>query len=176
MWSVLSTLHISNCCATTKYVARNRYIKKIWNFIDTPVVKVLVGMRRVGKSVILKMLIDELIKNGAPPSHILYINKESLEFDDIKNYRHLYQYAKRYFAGNSNTSTEHTNREQHHNYIFVDEIQEIEEWEKAVASFSADQLGDVIISGSNANLLSTELATLLSGRYVEIPIHPLIQY
>jgi len=157
-------------------VARNRYIKKIWNFIDTPVVKVLVGMRRVGKSVILKMLIDELIKNGVPPSHILYINKESLEFDDIKNYRHLYQYAKRYFAGNSNTNTEHTNREQHHNYIFVDEIQEIEEWEKAVASFSADQLGDVIISGSNANLLSTELATLLSGRYVEIPIHPLIQY
>jgi len=157
-------------------VARNRYIKRIWNFIDTPVVKVLVGMRRVGKSVILKMLIDELIKNGVPPSRILYINKESLEFDDIKNYRHLYQYAKRYFAGNSNTSTEHTNREQHHNYIFVDEIQEIEEWEKAVASFSADQLGDVIISGSNANLLSTELATLLSGRYVEIPIHPLIQY
>jgi len=162
--------------ATTKYVARNRYIKKIWNFIDTPVVKVLVGMRRVGKSVILKMLIDELIKNGVPPSHILYINKESLEFDDIKNYRHLYQYAKRYFAGNSNTNIEHNNREQHHNYIFVDEIQEIEEWEKAVASFSADQLGDVIISGSNANLLSTELATLLSGRYVEIPIHPLIQY
>ena len=120
-------------------------------------------MRRVGKSIIMRLLIEQLISSGVPSANILYINKESLEFEALKDYRDLYRYAGEYFkdaaAGRK--------------YILIDEIQEIEGWERAVASFLADGLGDIVISGSNANLLSSELATLLSGRYVEIPVYPL---
>ena len=148
---------------TDTFIVRERYLASINAFIDKPVVKVLKGMRRVGKSIIMRLLIEQLISSGVPSANILYINKESLEFEALKDYRDLYRYAGEYFkdaaAGRK--------------YILIDEIQEIEGWERAVASFLADGLGDIVISGSNANLLSSELATLLSGRYVEIPVYPL---
>jgi predicted AAA+ superfamily ATPase len=122
-------------------------------------------MRRVGKSVIMRLLIEQLIDRGVPAANILYINKESLEFDAVKDYRDLYRYAVDFFKD----GVVATGRK----YILIDEIQEIEGWERAVASFLADGLGDVVISGSNASLLSSELATLISGRYVEIPVYPL---
>ncbi len=147
-----------------KFIVREKYLAAINAFIDKPVVKVLKGMRRVGKSVIMRLLIEQLIGSGVPSANILYINKESLEFETLKNYRDLYRYAGEYFKDAAVTGRK---------YILIDEIQEIEGWEKAVASFLADGLGDMVISGSNANLLSSELATLLSGRYVEIPVYPL---
>jgi predicted AAA+ superfamily ATPase len=147
---------------TANFIMREEYLRAVEMFMDKPVIKVIKGMRRVGKSVIIKLLIDRLIKKNVPITNILYINKESLEYDELKNYTDLYQYTKSYFKDTTGRK-----------YIFIDEIQEIEGWEKAVASFLADGLGDVIISGSNARLLSSELATLISGRYVEIPVYPL---
>ena len=148
---------------TAHFVVRERYLGAIEAFIDQPVVKVLKGMRRVGKSVIMRLLIERLINRGIPGTNILYINKESLAFDAIIDYRDLYRYSGDYFKGGAPGRK----------YILIDEIQEIVGWERAVASFLADGLGDVIISGSNAGLLSSELATLISGRYVEIPVYPL---
>jgi len=150
---------------TANFVVRERYLGAIEAFIDRPVVKVLKGMRRVGKSVIMRLLIERLINSGVPGANILYFNKESFEFDAVKDYRDLYRYAGDYFKD----GVVATGRK----YILIDEIQEIEGWERAVASFLADGLGDVVISGSNASLLSSELATLISGRYVEIPVYPL---
>ena len=143
-------------------IQRDAYLNFIENYIDKPIVKVLIGMRRVGKSAIIKLLINKLLKKNISASNILYINKESLEFDEIKNYKDLYRYAINYFKGIKNRK-----------YIFIDEIQEIAEWEKSVNSFLADNYGDITISGSNSKLLSSELATLLSGRYIEIPVYPL---
>ena len=148
--------------ANLALIQRDAYLNFIENYIDKPIVKVLIGMRRVGKSAIIKLLINKLLKKNIPASNILYINKESLEFDEIKNYKDLYRYAINYFKGIKNRK-----------YIFIDEIQEIAEWEKSVNSFLADNYGDITISGSNSKLLSSELATLLSGRYIEIPVYPL---
>lgn len=144
------------------FTVRHKYLNYAKKFIDKPLIKVFVGMRRVGKSVIMKLIINELLKINVPESNILYINKESLEFDDLKNYMDLYNFTKKYFKDVKGQK-----------YIFVDEIQEIEEWEKAVASLMSENEGDIYISGSNAKLLSSELATLLSGRYIEIPVYPL---
>jgi hypothetical protein len=164
---------------TAPFVVRERYLSAIEAFIDRPVVKVLKGMRRVGKSVIMRLLIERLIDRGVPGANILYINKESLAFDAIKDYRDLYRYAVGYFQNGAargasvTTATSASASVTGRTYILIDEVQEIEGWERAVASFMADGLGDVVISGSNASLLSSELATLLSGRYVEIPVYPL---
>ena len=147
---------------TTKFVLREEYLSKIEKFIDRPIIKVLKGMRRVGKSVIIKLLIEKLIHQNVSIKNIVYINKESLEFEDIKNYKNLYIYVNSILKNKIGKK-----------YIIIDEIQEIEEWEKAVSSFYSENIADIIISGSNAKLLSTELATLLSGRYVEINIYPL---
>ncbi len=145
-----------------KYIKRTLYLDKLKNFIDKPIIKVIIGMRRVGKSTIMKLLIQELLKSGISKESILYINKESLEFENIKNYFDLYKYTTKYFKD-----------KKHKRYVFIDEIQEIESWEKAVASFLSDNIADIFISGSNSKLMSSEIATLLSGRYIEIPIYPL---
>lgn len=179
---------------TAGYVVRERYLSALEAFIDQPVVKVLTGMRRVGKSVIMRLLIERLINRGVPGANILYINKESLEFDTLKDYRDLYRFVVDYLKGGAvaadpaaaaagpvgaaaitaaATQVAAGSAAAARKYILIDEIQEIEGWERAVASFLADGLGDVVISGSNANLLSSELATLISGRYVEIPVYPL---
>lgn len=148
--------------SSKNFTIRHKYLNYIKKFIDKPLIKVFVGMRRVGKSVIMKLIINELLKGNVPESNILYINKESLEFDNMKNYMDLYNFTKNYFKDVKGQK-----------YIFIDEIQEIEEWEKAVASLMSENEGDIYISGSNAKLLSSELATLLSGRYIEIPVYPL---
>lgn len=144
------------------FTIRHKYLNYVKKFIDKPLIKVFVGMRRVGKSVIMKLIINELLKGNVPESNILYINKESLEFDNMKNYMDLYNFIKNYFKDLKGQK-----------YIFIDEIQEIDEWEKAVASLMSENEGDIYISGSNAKLFSSELATLLSGRYIEIPVYPL---
>lgn len=141
---------------------RNKYYNTIKPFIGKPVIKVITGMRRVGKSTFLKLLINRFIKEGISENRILYINKESLEFDYIKSYTELYTEIKAHY-------TKHDDRL----FLFIDEIQEIELWEKAVTSILSDDIADIYITGSNAHLLSSELATLISGRFVEIPLYPL---
>lgn len=143
-------------------VKRTVYMDRIRAFLDKPVIKVITGMRRCGKSTLMRLMIEELLNQGIRKNQILYINKESLEFDDIRDYQGLYSYIKH-----------HLNKQKGKNYIFIDEIQEIEGWEKAAASILADKKADLIITGSNAGLLSSELATLITGRYVEIPVYPL---
>jgi len=143
-------------------IRRHIYLDKLKGYMNKPIIKVLTGMRRVGKSSIMRMMINDLIESGINSSNILYINKESLEFDDIKDYKDLYQYTLKHFKKIDGKK-----------YLFIDEIQEIKQWEKAVASFLADDFADIVVSGSNSKLLSSEFATLLSGRYIEIQVHPL---
>jgi hypothetical protein len=131
-------------------------------FIDKPVIKVITGMRRTGKSCILKLIIQKLKSEGISEKNILYINKESLDFDFIQTYSDLNRYVKKTYSKTRGGK-----------YLFIDEIQEIKNWEKAVASFFTESGIDIYITGSNAHLLSSELATLLSGRYVEIPVYTL---
>lgn len=142
---------------------RNFYLKKISPYLDKPIIKVITGMRRVGKSFFLKQIIDELQDSKSISSkNILFINKESLEFDFIKTYNDLNNYVQKSFKGVKGKK-----------YLFIDEIQAIEGWEKTVSSLFGEGTMDIFITGSNASLLSSELATLLAGRYIEFPIYPL---
>ena len=147
---------------TSNLVKRKMYLKILSTYLGKPIIKVLLGMRRTGKSSIIRLLIAELLEKGLPEKNILYINKESLEFEEIQTYRDLYSYVVKNFKSVGGQK-----------YIFIDEVQEIKEWERAVVSFLAEGMGDVVISGSNSRRLAGEFATLLSGRYVEIPIYPL---
>ncbi len=140
------------------YIKRQKYLQRIQPFIDKPVIKVITGLRRSGKSYLLLQIMD-FIKQQNPKANIIYINKEDLAFDHIKTYQQLYQYVK----SQSNSDA---------NYVFVDEVQDIDQFEKALRSFLA-QGYDIYITGSNSKLLSGDLATYLSGRYVEFNIHPL---
>ena len=143
-------------------IKRELYLKKIRNFIDKPVIKVITGMRRSGKSMILKLISQELLEKGILSQNIIYINFESLMFSDLTEFKTLYNYI----IEKSKTLTGKV-------YILLDEIQEVEHWEKAVNSFMVDLDCDIYITGSNANLLSSELATYIAGRYVEIKVYPL---
>jgi len=140
--------------------SRDGYIKRIRPFMHTNVVKVMVGHRRVGKSYILYQLIN-IIKEEDEDANIIYINKESLEFDDIVTYKDLYSYVK------------DRQSEKCQNYIFVDEIQEISDFRLAIRSLSLDESNDIYITGSNSALFSSDLVNELGGRYVEFEIHSL---
>lgn len=141
---------------------RNLYLKKIIPLINTPVIKVITGMRRAGKSCLMKLIMDELTERQVDSGRIVYISKESLEYDFIRNYKDLYSFVKKKFKSVKGWK-----------YLFIDEIQEIDSWEKAIASFFSEGDVDICLTGSNANLLSSEIATLLSGRYIEIPVYTL---
>ena len=143
-------------------ILREKYIEQIKPFIDKPVIKIITGMRRVGKSTFLKMVMDYLRDSGVDDNTIVYINKESLEFEALQNYQDLNNYVSKI-----------SKSKQSKLYLFIDEIQEISAWEKAVLSLFANTNADIYISGSNAHLFSDDLATLLSGRYITIPIYPL---
>jgi predicted AAA+ superfamily ATPase len=143
-----------------KYIKRNNYLKKVEPFIDKELIKVLVGQRRVGKSYMLLQIQDK-IKALHPSANLIFINKDLNEYDTIQNYQDLYDYVK------SNSV------ENDANYVLIDEIQNISEFEKALRSFAAEGNYDVYCTGSNADLLSGELSTYLSGRYIEIPVFPL---
>jgi predicted AAA+ superfamily ATPase len=144
-------------------IIREKYLNRIKPFINKPLIKIITGIRRCGKSTFLRILIDDLIKSNVNPENILLINKDSLEFDFINSYTDLNDFVI------SNFQKINGNR-----YLFIDEIQTIEKWEKAVAGFFADNIADIFITGSNAGLLSSDLATLLTGRYIEIKINTLV--
>jgi len=140
-----------------EYIKREDYINKIAPFIHKDVIKILVGQRRVGKSYMLFQLIDH-IKSIDDRHKVIYINKEMHDFEFIKNASDLLDYVHKKTDKNRN------------NYIFIDEVQEIQNFEKAIRSLLVEGGYDVYCTGSNANLLSSEIATHLAGRYLEFEI------
>lgn len=143
-------------------IIRDKYLSKIRPFYDVDLIKVITGIRRCGKSVILTQIIEELKKNGVKDNQIVYINFESKEYSMIKNDDDLYVYVKEKMKDKTK------------NYLFFDEIQNVNGWEKTVNSFKADYKENVSIflTGSNSDLLSGELATHLAGRYVSFKVYP----
>ncbi len=141
-------------------VIRENYLNILIDAKDTEFIKVITGVRRSGKSTLLLMYKDYLLNNNISEERIIHINFESAMYDYIKNYKDLYEYIK------NKLSKEKT-------YILLDEVQNVNEWEKAINSLNIDFNVDIYITGSNAYLLSSELATLLSGRYIEIKMYPL---
>lgn len=142
-----------------KLINRPQYTDKIKPFIGKGLIIVLTGQRRVGKSCILQQLIEEL--NTDKRTNIIYINKEKTEFDFIKSYQELTEYVNKHLMRKKD------------NYLFIDEVQEIASFEKTLRSLQADDECNIIITGSNAKMLSSELSTALSGRYVEFHIQSL---
>ena len=142
---------------------RDEYIKQIVPFIDKDVIKVLTGIRRSGKSVMLKLLMEELKNIGINEKQFIYINFENLKYRNLKNYERLYDFILNKVDDKYKSY-----------YIFLDEIQEVEEWEKCVNSLRVDEdfNFDIYITGSNAKLLSGELSTYLAGRYIEFVVYP----
>ncbi len=142
-----------------KIIPRKKYLSQIEPFIKKEIIKVLVGQRRTGKSYLLKYLAEEFLESE-PNSNIIFIDKELYKFDFINDDASLFDYIV-----NNLTET--------YNYIFIDEIQDIKNFEKVLRDLQKRENVDIYITGSNAKLFSSELATHLSGRYIEIKVNPL---
>lgn len=141
---------------------REKYLSKIRGFYHTEsLIKIIYGMRRSGKSVILTQIIDELKEEGISNENIIYINFESLKFDFIKNAKDLYNYIETLKINNNKY------------YIFFDEIQKVEDFEKGINSLRITNNYSIFITGSNSRMTLLELSTDLSGRYVSFRINPL---
>lgn len=141
-------------------VIRERYLEKIRPFYDQELIKVLIGIRRCGKSVILNQIIDELKKKGIANNHIIYINFEDYDYDEYTNPKKLNGYVKKKIVDDKKY------------YLFFDEIQNVDSWEKVINSFRATKNTSIFITGSNSDLLSSDLATHIAGRYVSFKITP----
>ena len=139
---------------------RDTYIERLRPFMRTPIVKVLVGGRRVGKSYILFQLM-ELITADEPDANILYINKEDIAFVDITDYKTLHEYIAPRLKDDSR------------NYIFIDEIQEIVDFKLAIRSLALNERNDIYITGSNSKIFSSDIANALGGRYIEQRVYSL---
>lgn len=142
-------------------IFRPMYINRLKPFVNTPFVKILTGVRRCGKSTILLMLIEELKKQGVLESQIIHFNFDSMKYDNIKDRKLLYKVISEKIKPNVK------------NYIFLDEVQEIEDWERTVNSIMTDFDADIYVTGSNSKMLSSEISTYLTGRYVSINVYPL---
>lgn len=142
-----------------KILVRHKYVNKIEKYLGKDTIIVLTGQRRVGKSYILKMIRD--IKGQDDNNNIIYIDKEKKSFDHIKTYQDLNSYIDAHYQNEKM------------NYILVDEIQEIEEFERTIRSYITETNAEVIVTGSNAKMLSKELSTIIGGRYKEIYIQSL---
>lgn len=140
-------------------ITRKLYADKVDAWIGKGQIIVLVGQRRVGKSYILKDFLER--HKSDPHANFIYINKERKKFDTIKNHEHLNVYIDEHWV------------EGMHNYILIDEVQEIEAWEKSVRSYRVEEDTDIIITGSNSKMLSSELSTLIGGRYQEVYVQSL---
>ena len=141
-------------------IIREKYLSQIRPFYDQDLIKVIVGVRRCGKSVLLLQIIDELKEKGISDSQIIYINFEYEDYSFIKNDIDLHNYIKEKIVNKNKY------------YLFFDEIQNVENWEKAVNSFKASNNVSIFITGSNSDLLSGELATHIAGRYVSFKTYP----
>lgn len=141
-------------------IYRPEYVERILAYVDTPFVKILTGVRRCGKSTIMAMLRLEMEKRGIPKERILHYNFDSLEYEDMTAKR-LFSEVKKRLSQDSKT------------YLFFDEIQEIRGWEKVVNSLMSDCNVDIYVTGSNSRMMSSEISTYLTGRYVSFRIYPL---
>ena len=142
-------------------ISRPNYIKELIKFKDKDLIKVITGIRRCGKSTLMDLYKNYLLQNGIKEQQIISINLEDLKYNFIKNYMELYNYICEQIIPSEK------------NYIFIDEIQIIPEFQKVADSLYLNKNIDLYITGSNANLLSSELSTLLTGRYIEIKMLPL---
>ena len=142
-------------------IQRPEYLEKLKKFKDKELIKVVTGIRRCGKSTLLEMYKNHLMQIGVESDQIISVNLEDLKYNFIKDYMDLYNYI--------NDKLESDKK----NYVFIDEIQIIPNFQKVADSLYINKNVDLYITGSNANLLSSELATLLSGRYIEIKMLPL---
>ena len=142
-------------------IKREDYLSILRNFKDQQIIKVITGIRRCGKSTLLELFQDYLKENGVEENQIISINFEDADYEELQDRKKLYEYLKSKLVKGKKT------------YIFLDEIQEVGEFEKTVDSLFINKDVDLYITGSNAWLLSSELATLLTGRYIEIKMLPL---
>ena len=143
-------------------IKRENYLSRIRGFYESDLIKILVGIRRCGKSVILEQIIEELKESGCDDNHIIYINFEYIEYEELKDYKKLNKYIKNQLLDKNKY------------YIFLDEIQKVENFEEVVNSLRASINNiSIFITGSNSKLLSQELSSVLSGRYVLFNIFPL---
>ncbi len=140
-------------------IRRQTYIDKIEKYLGKETIIVLVGQRRVGKSCILKMIRDDKMADSG--NNVIYIDKEKWQYDAIQTYQDLNDYIEKHWDKDK------------HNYILIDEVQDIKEFERSVRSFRTEPNTDIVITGSNAKMLSNELSTLIGGRYKEIYIQSL---
>ena len=143
-----------------RFLKREGYLQQIAAWIGKPVIKVMIGQRRVGKSMFMFQIMEH-IKKTDRKANIIYINAEEEEFQHIRNYRDLQKEINAKLSGKTR------------NYLFIDEIQDIREFERALRSYLAKNECDIYCTGSNSNLMAGELASYLSGRYMEFKIHPL---
>ncbi|MCC3237532.1 ATP-binding protein, partial [Pediococcus acidilactici] len=141
-------------------IKRPSYLKKLIQLKDTDAIKVITGVRRSGKSVLLMLYRDYLLSNGIKSDQIIYLNFEQFELLRVRNQNELIELLK-----------SKLNKKQRL-YLMFDEIQMVDGWQAVINGIRASYNCDIVITGSNAQMLSGELATLLSGRYVEIPIYP----
>lgn len=142
-------------------IYRPIYVDKIMTYVNAPFIKILTGIRRCGKSTILKMLIDEMKKKGIRENQILHYSFDSLEYEDIKTAKALFSHLKQHLSSEGKT------------YLFLDEIQEVKSWEKVVNSLMTDYDVDIYVTGSNSRMMSSEISTYLTGRYIAFRIYPL---
>lgn len=142
-------------------IERPEYLNQLVSFKDKDLIKIVTGIRRCGKSTLFDLYIDHLLKNDIQEKQIIRMNLEDYEFNDIEDYNDLYKYIEKRINKNEK------------NYVFIDEVQKVKDFQKAVDALYIKKNIDLYITGSNSKLLSGELATLLSGRYVEIKMLPL---
>lgn len=142
-------------------IQRDLYMEQIRPFIDKDIIKVMTGIRRCGKSVMLKLIQDELISEGKDQKNMLFLNFESKLLPFHKTVNDTFNYIKDFILASKEKK-----------YLFLDEIQDLDNWEDMINALMIDFDVDIYITGSNAKLLSSELSTYLSGRYIEIKIYP----
>lgn len=142
-------------------IERKEYLRQLESWKDKHIIKVITGIRRCGKSTLLKQFQSKLIENGISKEQIISINFEDMQFDDLLDYKKLYQFIKRKIIEDKKM------------YIFLDEVQKVDQYENVVDSLFINDFIDVYITGSNSYLFSGQLATNLRGRYIELSILPL---
>ena len=139
-------------------IKRDKYMEQLRAFRGKPMIKVLTGLRRAGKSTLLMMLREELIVDGIDPESVIMINFDNMDFFDLREAKALHSYIKSKMAGRSQCT------------VMIDEVQEAVGWEQVVNSLLSEGMSDIYITGSNSQLLSSDLATYIAGRYVEIHV------
>lgn len=142
-------------------IKRTIYLNQIEPFIDKDIIKIITGIRRSGKSVLLQQIQTELVKRGKKQANFIYMNFENLQYEALLDYRELNRELVKRIGQIDGKA-----------YLFLDEIQKVASWEKTINSLRASYDCDIYITGSNSQLLSGELATEIAGRYVEIKVYP----